>query len=222
MDIDKLAPVPEQVKPRRYDSSRRKLAAAQTRSSILAAARELFARLGYGATTVAAIAEHAGVAQDTVYAAVGTKPAIFRLLIESALSGRDEPVPGAQREYAVQMRAADDVRSKLAIYAAAVTVIQGRLAPLFVALRAAASTNPELAQLGREISERRARNMRDLADDLARTGELRADVGREEIADVIWAMNSSEYYALLVLERGWTPERFQRWLLDAWTRLLLP
>lgn len=222
MDVAKLVPVPEQVKPRRYDSSRRKEAAAQTRSLILAAARELFVRHGYGTTTVAAIAERAGVAQDTVYAAVGTKPAIFRLLIESALSGRDEPVPGAQREYAQQMRAADDVRSKLAIYAAAVTVIQGRLAPLFVALRAAASANPELAQLGHEISERRARNMRDLADDLALTGELRADLGRDEVADVIWSMNASEYYALLVLERGWTPERFQRWLLDAWTRLLLP
>jgi hypothetical protein len=101
-------------------------------------------------------------------------------------------------------------------------VIQGRLAPLVVALRAAASANPELAQLWREISERRARNMRDLADDLATTGELRTDLGRDEIADVIWTMNSSEYYALFVLERGWTPERFERWLLDAWTRLLLP
>lgn len=222
MDIAKLALMPEQVKPRRYDSSRRKLAAAQTRSSILAAARELFISHGYGTTTVAAIAERAGVAQDTVYAAVGTKPAIFRSLIESALSGRDEPVPGAQREYAEQMRAAPDVRSKLAIYAAAVTAIHGRLAPLFVALRAAASANPELAQLGREISERRALNMRHLADDLARTGELRADLDRDEIADVIWSMNSSEYYALLVLERGWTAERFQRWLLDAWIRLLLP
>ena len=221
MDIAKLALVPEQVKPRRYDSSRRKLAAAQTRSSILAAARELFVSNGYGTTTVAAIAERAGVAQDTVYASVGTKPAIFRALIESALSGRDEPVLGGQREYAEQMRVADDARTKLAIYAAAITAIHGRLAPLFVALRAAASANPELAQLGREISERRARNMRFVADDLLTTGELRADLDREEIADVIWSMNSSEYYALLVLERGWTPERFQRWLLDAWTRLLL-
>ncbi|HZV26531.1 MAG TPA: TetR/AcrR family transcriptional regulator [Acidothermaceae bacterium] len=212
--------MPEQVKPRRYDSSRRKLVAAQTRSSILAAARELFVSRGYGTTTVAAIAERAGVAQDTVYASVGTKPAIFRSLVESALSGRDEPVPGAQREYAEQMRAALDVRTKLAIYAAAVTTIQGRLAPLD--FRAAAGANPELARLWREISERRARNMRDLVDDLATTGELRADAGRDEIADIIWAMNSSEYYAMLVLERGWTPERFQRWLLDGWTRLLLP
>lgn len=115
-----------------------------------------------------------------------------------------------------------DVRSKLAIYAAAVSAIQGRLAPLFVALRAAASANPELAQLWREISERRARNMRELADDLAVTGELRPDLGRDEIADIIWSMNGSEYYALFVLERGWPPERFERWLLDAWTRLLLP
>ncbi len=55
-------------------------------------------------TTVAAIARRAGVAPDTVYASVGTKPALFELLIESALSGRDEAVPGARRDYVEAMR----------------------------------------------------------------------------------------------------------------------
>jgi AcrR family transcriptional regulator len=214
--------MPDPVKPRRYDSSGRRAAAQATRSGILRSARDLFITRGYAATTVAAIAERAGVAADTVYASVGTKPALFEQLIESALSGRDEAVPGEQREYVQQMRAVTDVTAKLAIYAAAVTEIQQRLGPLFLALRAAADSAPELDRLWRRISERRARNMRALADDLAGTGQLRPDLTRDEIADIIWTMNSAEYYGMLVTSRGWTPQRFERWLLDAWTRLLLP
>jgi AcrR family transcriptional regulator len=213
--------MPDRVKPRRYDSSRRRAGAQETRSTILQAARELFYTKGYAATTVTAIAGRAGVAPDTVYAAVGTKPVLFELLIESALSGRDEQVPGSQRDYAEQMRAAADARSKLVIYAAAVTAIQQRLAPLFVALRSAASSSIELDKLWRRISERRAHNMRALADDLAASGQLRPELTRDEIADIIWTMNSAEYYSMLVAERGWSPQRFEEWLQDAWSRLLL-
>jgi AcrR family transcriptional regulator len=221
MNIAKLATVSDRVKPRRYDSSRRREAAQATRRAILQAARDLFATNGYVGTTIAQIAHRAGVAPDTVYAAVGTKPVLFELLIETALSGRDEAVPGAARDYAARMRATPDARTKLAIYAAAVTQLQGRLAPLFLALRAAASSTPELDQLWRRITERRAVNMRAVADDLGQSGDLRGDLSRDEVADIIWTMNGAEYYALLVLERGWTPERFEQWLLDAWTRLLL-
>ncbi|MFW0784750.1 helix-turn-helix domain-containing protein [Gordonia sp. CPCC 206044] len=207
---------------RRYDSTRRRAAAAQTRSRVLATARELFMANGYAATTIADIARGAGVVADTVYATVGRKPALFRELIELALSGTDEPVPGAQREYAVRMRAEPDVRSKLAIYAEAVTAIQSRLAPLFLVLREAAAVDPDLRELWDEITLRRATNMRALAADLASGGQLRADLGVDEVADVIWTMNSSEYYAMLVFDREWQPERFTSWLHDAWCRLLLP
>nr|MBA3267271.1 hypothetical protein [Acidimicrobiia bacterium] len=40
--------------------------------------------------------------------------------------------------------------------------------------------------------------------------------------DVIWATNSAELYVLLTVERRWTPDRYERWLADAWCRLLLP
>lgn len=209
------------VNPRRYDASRRRAAAAGTRAAILAAARALFVEQGYAGTTIAQIAGRARVSPDTVYASVGTKPALFALLIETALSGRDEIVAGEHRDYAVAIRAAPDAATKLASYAAAVTAIQQRLAPLFLALRAAAPGVPQLDQLWAQITDRRARNMRALAADLASTGELRTDLTVDEVADIIWTMNGSEYYALLVLDRGWPAPRFQQWLNDAWSRLLL-
>jgi AcrR family transcriptional regulator len=219
--MGKVGAVSDEVKRRRYDSSRRRAAAADTRRRILASARELFLAQGYPATTVALIARRAEVAADTVYATVGPKPLLFRELIETALSGDERVVEGSQRDYAIRMRAEPAAAEKLAIYAHAVTELQGRLAPLFLVLRDAAAADEELARLWREITERRARNMRLLADDLLGTGSLRADLSRNEIADVIWTMNGSEYYALLVFERGWPPARFEAWLLDAWSRLLL-
>jgi len=72
---------------RRYDASRRRQAAERTRTAILDAALYLFTRQGYTATTMAAIAAQAGVALDTVYASVGRKPDLARLLIETAISG---------------------------------------------------------------------------------------------------------------------------------------
>lgn len=64
--------------------------------------------------------------------------------------------------------------------------------------------------------------MRLLAADLTSTNALRPELTLDEVADIIWTMNSSEYYAMVVHERGWSPERYEAWLYDAWTRLLLP
>ncbi len=211
----------ENVKPRPYRSPRRREAAERTRAAILAAATRLFLERGYVATTMAAIAAEAGVALDTVYAAVGPKPSLFRLLIEAAISGTGEPVPAEERDYVRAVQAEPDPGRKLERYARALREIQGRLAPLFRALQQAAPAEPELAALWREIAERRARNMRALAGELAAAGALREEVGVGEAADVIWATNASEFYALLVFERGWSPERYERWLAAAWRRLLL-
>lgn len=209
------------VKPRRYDATRRRAAAAETRRAILGAARALFAEQGYAGTTMSAVAEHAGVALDTVYATIGRKPQLFRLLIETALSGTDQPVEAEQRDYVRAVRAATTAARKIEIYVAALRLIQERMAPLFATLQAAAGASPELEALWREIAERRAQNMRRFVADLAATGELRADVTIEHAADIVWATNAAEFYVLLVRQRGWTPERFEAWLADAWKRLLL-
>jgi AcrR family transcriptional regulator len=209
------------VKSRRYHSSVREEQARRTRQAIVTAARRLFGDQGYTATTIAQIAAAAGVAVDTVYASVGTKPKVMRLLMETAISGTDQAVPAEQRDYVRRVRAAADAWDKIRIYATAVTAINARLAPLHLVLRGAAATAPELAAVRDEISARRAANMRLFAQDLADTGQLRPDLEIDEVADVVWSMNSAEYFMLLAGERGWTPDRFAAWLVDAWCRLFL-
>lgn len=63
--------------------------------------------------------------------------------------------------------------------------------------------------------------MRMFARDLRSTGDLRDDLSDEQIADIAWSMNGSEYWVLLVDERKWSAGQFQDWLVDAWSRLLL-
>ena len=62
--------------------------------------------------------------------------------------------------------------------------------------------------------------MLQFARDLRRTGELRGDIDDREVADIIWATNSAEYF-LLLGQRGWTPEQYSTHLVDLWTRTLL-
>jgi len=157
-----------------------------------------------------------------VYQLVGRKPVLLRALIEQALSGTDEPVVAEERQYVEAIRAEPDPARKLAIYAGAVREIQARLAPLLLALRDASATEPEAGEVWKEISDRRAVNMRALVLDLEAAGGLRAAVSVDEAADTVWATNSSELYLLLTDERGWPPARYERWLADTWCRLLLP
>jgi AcrR family transcriptional regulator len=213
--------VAKNINKRIYDSSSRQKAALATRQSILGAARQLFLEKGYAATTMSAIAQAAGIALDTVYATVGKKPALFRLLVELAISGSDRPLRAEERDYVRAIRSEADAAQKLRLYASALRSIQPRLAPLVRVLQGAAPFDPELDALRRSISQRRAGNMRLLAKDLAETGQLRRDLTVHKVADIIWSMNSPEYYLLLVEQRGWSPGEFEHWLGDAWIRLLL-
>jgi AcrR family transcriptional regulator len=209
--------------PRRgYDATRRRAAAQATRQAIAAAARRLFLERGYTATTMAAIARAAGVSHETVYAAFGPKAALFRHLVETALSGTDEPVAPLERDYARQVLAETDPRCLFALYARAMRLTQERLAPLFDVLGAAARTEPELKALADELSARRVRVMRLLATHLAAIGGLRPGVSVDAAADLLWLLNASDVYLLLVRERGWSPDAFEQWLAETWTRLLVP
>src|SRR5215469_1710328 len=218
-NIGIMTRMPGPVK-RRYDATGRRQAAARTRAAILDAARQLFTERGYAATAMTAIAERAGVALDTIYASVGRKPELARLLVETAISGTDQAIPAEQRDYVRAIQAAPDADTKIAIYAAAVTAIAPRLALVYSIIQQAAPAEPELAALWAEIAERRAANMRRFVADLATVTPLRLDPG--QAADIIWATNAAEMYQLLTVQRGWSPQRYQRFLADTWRRLLLP
>jgi AcrR family transcriptional regulator len=213
--------VPESVNgSRSYDASRRRAAAERTRLAILAAAGELFAEGGYAATSVQAVAERAQVAVDTVYAAVGRKPQLLLAVHDMVLADGPAPVPAEQRDYVRAVRAAPTAAAKLRTYAEAMSRVLPGTVPIMNALREAGSSDPDCAAQYRLISERRAANMRLLAADLRSTGELRDDLTDELVADLVWSLNSPEWFTLVTSRRR-SPEEYGDLLADVLCRTLL-
>jgi hypothetical protein len=63
--------------------------------------------------------------------------------------------------------------------------------------------------------------MTEFARHLHDGGHLRDDVTLEEARDVLWTYNSVELYDLLVVQRGWAPERYGAWIARALASALL-
>ncbi|MEO9197969.1 MAG: TetR/AcrR family transcriptional regulator [Antricoccus sp.] len=212
--------MPSPVNPRRYHAPRRQKAAQQTRSRIIAAARELFTHNGYEQTAVSAIANLAEVSVDTIYTSIGRKPALVRAVIDDVLGEGRGPVTATARGYVEQIEAAPDATTKFAEYARALGRLNPELAPLLEALHQAGLRDQECHAAWSGLVNRRAANMRLFAANLRTTGELRADLDDDTVADLVWATNSTEYY-LLLTARGWSTRRYTDHLVDLWTRLLL-
>src|SRR6059058_4530561 len=101
--------MPEAVNPtRRYDSTRRRAQAAETRRQILTAAQRRFESDGYAATTMAAIAQDAGVALKTVYVAFETKSGLLRALWHLLLRGDEADVTIPDRPWYREVLAETD------------------------------------------------------------------------------------------------------------------
>lgn len=191
---------------RAYHSPARQRQADATRRQILAAARGLLAVHGYEDTTIDAIARAAGVAAPTVYAAFGSKRGIVAGLIHQARFG-----PAYETAVTAALTTADPAQRLALAAKIARTVYEGEHAELDV-LRGAGVVAPELAALEREGELDRREKQRPLVEALAAAGQLRGDLDVERARDVLWAMTTRELFRLLVHARGWSAERYERWL----------
>ena len=215
-----MVSMPRPVK-RPYDTTTRDARSAQTRQRIIDTARRLIIERGYRATTIAAVATEAGVHVDTVYSLVGRKPTLLTEIIEQALSGTDHAVAAEEREFVKAIRAEPDPAAE----AGALRARHPRdpRSPGSHLRRPAGRVGHRSRRpSGLAGHQRAARREHD--DVRSRAAHRRRPAPRPSIAeaaDTVWATNSPEVYVLLTVERGWTPDRYERWLADSWRRLLL-
>jgi AcrR family transcriptional regulator len=182
------------------------------RAAVVGAARDLFLERGYGATTIEAISERADVPPATVYRLFSSKHGILKAMFDVSIVGDDDDVPMTDRP---QVRSALDERDpsgQLAGFVAIAVQVNERVGPLYRILVSAAGTDPDAAAQLEVITQQRQQGQRSIARALSRAGALRPPLRERDAADLIHAFLSPELYRLLVLDRGWPPDRYARWL----------
>jgi AcrR family transcriptional regulator len=213
---------PRPAVKRQYQSRLREAQANATRRTVVDAAARLFIEHGYGATSIDAIAEEAGVGRATVFTSAGGKASLLKAAYDIAVVGDDEPVPLPQRPWAQHVRAAPTAREMVIRYAAMVTQVDGRVAKIYEALRGAASADPEVRALWDEIQTERLGGARNVVRMLREKGRLRAGLDDRAAADIVWVLIDPGLYDQFVHRRAWTAEQFGAWMATTMQEQLLP
>ncbi|HET7723984.1 MAG TPA: TetR/AcrR family transcriptional regulator [Propionibacteriaceae bacterium] len=205
---------------RRYDSSRRRQKALDSQVEVVARAAELFGEQGFGATTVAQVAGAAGVSAEFVYKNFGGKPGLVRAIYARSLLGVGE-VPAEQRSDLAQVTATDG-RALMRQFGRFVTEVSPLGSSVYLLIRdAAASGDADMAALLREVDDARYERMLHNARQVLARGLLREGLSDTEVADVFFTVTSAGLYEVLVLQRGWTPERFGEFVAATLTATLV-
>jgi AcrR family transcriptional regulator len=182
------------------------------RSAVVEAARTLFLERGYGATTIEAISAVSDVPPATVYRLFSSKRGILKALLDVSIVGDDEAAPLADRPHVRSLFADPDPTSQLAGLVGITAQVNSRTGPIYRILVSAASSDPDAAGLLDELTRQRHEGQSRIARSLARAGALRPKLRERDAADIIHALMSPEVYGLLVIDRGWPSERYERWL----------
>jgi AcrR family transcriptional regulator len=171
-------------------------------------AHELFLEQGYAATPLRQVAERAGVALPTLYAAFGNKRALLFAVFEAARHEAAINEPGVE----VPLERQRPLTAERIAHRVRLTREGG--APVARIIDKAGAADPEVAELWLALQHDRHERMSALARALHRQRLLRPGLTVSEAADVLWTITSNETYGLLVLDRGWSPGQYERWLAE--------
>ncbi|MDA2890716.1 helix-turn-helix domain containing protein [Mycolicibacterium sp. BiH015] len=201
-----------EVVKRGYRSDVRTAQARETRRRIIRSASELFVAAGYGATSVDAIAEGAGVSRKTVFNAVGGKAEILAMALDWAVAGDDEPIPLMDRPDVAALLRLDDPGQLLDAWAAVIVDIDSRVADLYAALEAAAGVDSTAHALFTRLQSQRREGAQVVVDAVVARKGVRHRLLRAEAADLACLFSEPLMYRRLVGDQGWSVKRFERWL----------
>lgn len=189
---------------------------------MLDAARELFLVQGFATTTIAAVAERAELAPETVYSAYRSKAGLLGGVVRAAVTRGDEPDDPLQRRWVKELLELPDLEARLAAFARHAAATLELTSPMYAVMRSAGTGAEELSGLDAELREMRygqqAKVMRAVLDG----GTLAPGVSVKAAAETFSALASPELHHLLTAGRGWSPRRYSSWLEGMVKSVLLP
>jgi AcrR family transcriptional regulator len=190
--------------------SRRERAKA-THWRVVGAAYTLFCERGYAGTTMAEIAEAAGVAVQTVYFTFHTKAALLSRAYDFAVMGGNDPLEPQKQPWFEAMTAEPDVTQALRHLITGVGEITRRVAPLYLVARTAADGDPDTARV-MDFHERwRADGYRQMVQVLTTKAALRPGLNLERATDLLLLFAGVDVYHVLVDGRGWSHDEWVDW-----------
>jgi AcrR family transcriptional regulator len=201
----------------RRDQARTRLA----RRAVIETARSLFLERGYAATTIDAISDCSDVPPATVYRLFPGKLGILTAVLDTSIAGDDEGLAVEDRPDVALLVAEPDLGKQLSGFAGISVAINTRSADVYRILVSAAGSDAEAAALLAEYTRRRDAGQGQIARLLARARSLRPGLKERDAADIIHALMAPELYRLFVIDRGWTPGRYEHWLAEALAAQLL-
>jgi AcrR family transcriptional regulator len=188
---------------------------------MLEAARRLFARRGYAETRLEEIANEAGVAVPTLYAAFQSKRNLLDALMKRLVAGVPGGPPLLKTAGPRALTAEPDARRALALFVDHLLGVQERVIPMYEVMKHAARTEPEIAGLLARLQRYRYANLASLAARFAELGVLRDGVSVDDAAWTLWAIASPEVRQMLLAQAAWTVETYRAWLEDTLDAALL-
>jgi AcrR family transcriptional regulator len=199
---------------KREGPTHRQRQAIATKAQIASAARTLFAAQGYVGTTIAAIADAADIPAPTIYSAFGSKAAILQAIAWGVAGTLD--IDRAHREALAQPDPRDGLRR-------AATIQRRQFEQMYDVIdmyQQAARTDPDIAHDTQTIAANRENAFRRHVEAIA--AHLAPGVSIDDGVTIYLTLVLPEVYRTLVMERGWSADRYENWLADALTTQLLP
>lgn len=191
----------------------RQFQALETKRRIAATARRLFALNGYASTSMESIAEEAGVAERTVYLAFGNKMAILGAIAEQwheqskVLTLYKQAMNKTDAAAALQL-IAHATRQQMETGADIVRMIQ-----------AAGAADAEIDRMHQDWGRHRIRGLTTVIRRIST--RLRPELDVTTAVAIARSLTVAEVYQSLVLDMGWQPDEYERWLLGVLKQQLL-
>ena len=205
---------------RPYDNSRRQAQVRATRLRIIETAKALFIAHGYPATTLEAIADAADTSLPTLYRLFSSKPALLKAVLDVSFGGDDQPIAFGDRPDVQAARGETDPQAMITAFARVGRDFMERSSAIMRVLATAAAVDPEAAQLMAEIRRQRHAGQSRIVAALSGLDALDPELGRSEAVDMTYVAFSPDVHYILTVERGWTAEQYEQWLIRSLGALL--
>ena len=185
-----------------------------TRARVISAATGLFLERGYLDTTMAAIAEAAGLSVQGLYVAFGSKVGILNAARDVAVVGDDdEDQRLLARPWVDTVKEEPDGLRALRIIVDNATAVVERTSPIRGVIEAAAADS-DVADLLANMRQERLAFWQQLAGELTGKRGFNRRISYERAADILYTVISTEVHRLLVLERGWPEKEWRAFAYD--------